>query len=55
MVIDSWTVWTRFDFYDFFNRRAPYGAIAGEWVNFPEHKANYTAGCKELFAQVIMT
>ncbi len=34
MVIDSWTVWTRFDFYDFFNRRAPDGAIAGEWVNY---------------------
>ena len=24
-------------------------------VNFPEHKANYTAGCKKLFAHVIMT
>jgi len=23
-------------------------------VNFPEHKANYTAGCKKLFSQVIM-
>ncbi len=24
-------------------------------VNFPEHKANYTPGCKKLFAYVIMT
>ena len=24
-------------------------------VNFPEQKANYTAGCKKLFAHVIMT
>ncbi len=24
-------------------------------VNFPEHKANYTAGCKKLCAHVIMT
>ncbi len=24
-------------------------------INFPEHKSNYTAGCKKLFAYVIMT
>ncbi len=24
-------------------------------INFPEHKSNYTAGCKKLFAHVIMT
>ena len=24
-------------------------------VNFPEHKSNYTTGCKKLFAHVIMT
>ncbi len=23
-------------------------------ANFPEHKSNYTAGCKKLFAHVIM-
>jgi len=24
-------------------------------VNFPEHKANYTAGCKKLFAHVMVS
>ncbi len=24
-------------------------------INFPEYKANYTAGCKKLFAHVIVT
>ncbi len=24
-------------------------------INLPEHKANYTVGCKKLFAHVIMT
>ncbi len=24
-------------------------------VNFPEHKANYTKGCKKLYAHMIMT